>query len=131
MKNARMRIELRRSEIRGRLGEIAELTGEALTEDIGTERDTLMVELRNSEPQLRAAIEADGGDRTETTDGTAGDAQMRALVAKANVGEIFDAAVEHRSIDGATAELQEHYKLQPNQIPLEMLRNISRSRPAP
>ena len=62
------------------------------------------------------------GERTETTDGTAGDAQLHALMDKANVGEIFDAAVEHRSIDGATRELQEHFGLQPNQIPLEMLR---------
>ena len=59
---SRQRIELRRSEIRSRLGEIAEIAGDALTKTIVTERDGLMTELRTSEPQLRAAIESEGGE---------------------------------------------------------------------
>ena len=117
----RIKIELRRSEIRTRLGEIAELTGDALTEDIGTERDGLMIELRNTEPQLRAAMEAEGGEKGVIIDGSAADAQLRALTAKASVGSIVSAVIEHRSTDGAAAELQEHYKLAGNQIPLAML----------
>ena len=72
---ARQKIELRRSQIRSRLGEIAELSGDALTDAISAERDGLMAELQTSEPQLRAAIEA---DETETrAAGNAGDAGRR------------------------------------------------------
>ena len=37
------------------------------------------------------------------------------------MGEIFDAALSKRSVDGATAEIQKHFGLDPNQIPLAML----------
>ena len=37
------------------------------------------------------------------------------------MGQIFDAALERRSIDGPTRELQEHYHLAPNQVPLDLL----------
>ena len=60
---AQQKIELKRSEIRQRLGAIAELQGDDVTDDITTERDGLMGELRNSEGQLQAAIEAEA---TET-----------------------------------------------------------------
>ena len=55
----RQRIELRRSEIRERLAAVAELTGDKLTEEVKTERGALLVELRESEPQLQAAIAAE------------------------------------------------------------------------
>ena len=118
----RMKIELRRSEVRTRLGEIAELAGDALTENIVTERDGLMAELRTSEPQLRAAIEAEGGEtRTDALDDGEG-AELRALTARASIGSIFASVMEHRSTDGATAELQQHHRLAPNQIPLALVR---------
>ena len=47
--------------------------------------------------------------------------EFRGLVDGANVGEIVDAAINHGTIDGATAELQKHYGLDANQIPLAML----------
>ena len=39
----------------------------------------------------------------------------------ANVGEIVDAAVNHGTIDGATAEIQAHYGLASNQVPLALM----------
>ena len=43
------------------------------------------------------------------------------MVDRANVGEIFDAALSKRSVDGATKELQDHYDLEVNQVPLALL----------
>ena len=44
------------------------------------------------------------------------------MVARANVGAIFAAAVEHRSCDGAESELQAALGVASNQVPLDMLR---------
>ena len=46
---------------------------------------------------------------------------FRELIKNANVGEIFDAAVNHRAVDGATAEIQKHYGLDSNVVPLALL----------
>ena len=43
-------------------------------------------------------------------------------MARGNVGRIVSAYVEHRSVDGAEAELQQHRGLNANQVPLDMLR---------
>ena len=43
------------------------------------------------------------------------------MLDRANMGDIFDAALNKRSIEGASAELQKHYGLDVNQIPLAML----------
>ena len=117
----RLKIELRRSEIRSRLAEIAALTGDALTDEIATERDRLMAELQTSEPQLRAAIEAEGTEtRADAGDGEG--AELRALIGRASMGAVFAAVLEHRTTDGAAAELQQHHGLGANQVPLAMLR---------
>ena len=53
------------------------------------------------------------------------DAEERArlqLVGRGNIGRIMRACVEHRSTDGADAELQQHRGLNANQIPLDLLR---------
>ena len=133
----RQRIELRRSEIRQRLGEIADLQGDALTDEIGTERDGLMSELRASEGQLQAAIQSEETETRQRGDQATGDgegAELRALETRASLGAVFGAAVEHRQTDGATAELQQHLGLAANQIPLALLREPVEARavtPAP
>ena len=43
------------------------------------------------------------------------------MAQRANVGEIFDGAINHQAIGGATAEVQAHYNLAGNQIPLALL----------
>ena len=40
---------------------------------------------------------------------------------RSNVGEIFDAAVGNRAIEGATAEIQQHYGVDQNVVPLALL----------
>ena len=48
--------------------------------------------------------------------------EQRALCGRANVGEIFTAVMERRSVDGANLEVQQAFDCGPNQVPLEMLR---------
>ena len=55
--------------------------------------------------------------KTETSEGR----EMRQLIDKSNVGEIFDAALGKRPVDGASAEIQKAYGLDVNQVPLAML----------
>ena len=55
--------------------------------------------------------------RTETPEG----AELREMVDQANIGYIFQGVVGHRIVDGVERELQQHFKLAPNVVPLEML----------
>ena len=48
--------------------------------------------------------------------------EQRALCGRANVGEIFTAVMERRSVDGANLEVQQAFGCAGNQIPLDMLR---------
>ena len=119
--NNRTKIELRRSEIRSRLGEIAGLTGDALTEEITKERDALMKELADTEPQLRAAIEAEGEElQTRAVEGELKPEERERLElrGKASLGNYLAAALRGRQVNGAEAELQEAAGC--DGIPIEM-----------
>ena len=121
MKNTRLRIELRRSEIRQRLGEVAELTGDALTEEIGVDRDRLLVELAETEPQLRAAIEAEQTEgRQHGATGTLSieDSERLELRGRAMLGRYVLAALNGRQLNGAEAELQQAAGV--DGVPLEL-----------
>ena len=112
-------LQLRSSEIRERLNVLQ--TQETRTDEEVTEVGTLSKELTDVETRWRAAIIADQAtpDKQDLDD-TEG-AEFRGLVERANAGEIFDAVLEKRSIDGATKELQDELGLNANQIPLAML----------
>ena len=109
--------ENRAGEIRIRLAELAAET--ELTDEHRAELDELrreygdverrMTALRIAEPEP-APIER----RTE-------DVQLAGLVKQANVGSILSAVLEHRATEGPAAEMQQHFGLAGNQIPLEML----------
>ena len=69
--------------------------------------------LKAMEPDMRAAIVADETEQTRLRGEFAGDtegAELRQLIAGSSIGGVFAAAIEHRSTDGRTAELQAHYK---------------------
>ena len=127
LKSQKLTIEL--SEKRGRLNVL--LDKPELSSEEKSERESLTTRLQEIEPELRAAITAEGV--TETTD-PGEDAELRALVTRANLGGIFEAVIEHRATDGATRELQDHFKLAGNQVPLALLRDEPETRgvtPAP
>ena len=80
-------------------------------------------EVSSKEPELRAALAAEPDPQEVVTDtGDPETRELQRLTERANVGAIFAAALEHRNTEGETSELQKHYGLNGNQVPLEMLR---------
>ena len=110
---------LRLSEIREKLNDLNAVTEP--TEVQTTEERALVGELQTCEIEYREALTAEDDARTEPTVDAA-ETEYREILARGNVGRIMTAFVEHRSVDGAEAEVQQHRGLNQNQIPLDMLR---------
>ena len=103
------------------------LKDELTTEERAT-MATLTGRLQELEPELRACILLEESAETRTTGGEG--AELRALTDRCNIGDIFAAVLEHRMTDGAEAELQAHYGLAGNQVPLDLL-EVRAVTPAP
>ena len=119
---ALQRLQLRQSEIRERLNAL--LAIEEPSEEERTELDALTTEGREIEPKIRAAIVAAGdgeGTGEVRTEEDPEARELRSLIEGANAGEVFRAAMDHARPNGATAELQEHYGLPANAVPLVLL----------
>ena len=113
------KLALRASEIRTRLAALAAI--EDMTEEQRSELDALRTEMGTVEARFQAAMVAEDKPtetRTETREG----AELAALIDGASVGNIFAATIEHRQTDGREAELQAHYGLNGNAVPLALLR---------
>ena len=98
------------------------LAVDELSDEQRTEMGTLTSRLQELEIEARAAILAEGETtvtKTTVTDGE-GD-ELRSLIGRANIGAIFEATLEHRATSGAEAELQAHFKVAANTIPLALL----------
>ena len=113
-------LALRASDIRSRL---AALGG---TPDLSDEQNAEISELRNeyTDVETRSAALIIAGDTpTEPVvkEQRSEDRELDGLIAGASIAQIFGAALERRSTDGQTAELQEHFNLSANVIPLELL----------
>ena len=118
---ARQKIELRRSEIRHRLGELAALDGEARTEVVETEQGALLVELRESEPRLQAAIASEEQADQMRGEQTTGDGEHRErleLRSRARLSNYLTARLRGQMASGAEAELSEAAGV--NEIPMEL-----------
>ena len=120
-------LQIRGSSIRARLLEINGLEGDAYTDEIRSESDTLTTEFTDVETRLRAALVVEG-DETEKRaleyqNGETPEArELRALTGRANVGAVILASLETRNCLGAELELQQAHGLAANQVPLDMLR---------
>lgn len=117
------KIELRRSEIRSRLGELAEI--ESPDETQLSEIGDLETEYRGTEAQLRAALISEEAEEAEARsahgDGEA-DAEMRERIelrSKASLGRFLKAALRGRVLDGAESELMAAAEIEDG-IPLEL-----------
>ena len=120
-------LQIRGSSIRARLLEINGLEGDAYTDEIRSESDTLTTEFTDVETRLRAAlvIEGDEIDKRELayqTGETPEARELRELTGRANAGAIIMAVTEKRNCIGAELELQQAHGLAENQIPITMLR---------
>ena len=113
---------LKLSEIRERLNVINALPDADVTDAIRTEEGALAAKLPTMEQEYREALRTEDGARTTPTEADAETRAYREVLGRGNVGRVLTAVVEHRSVDGAEAELQQHRGLASNQIPLDMLR---------
>ena len=112
-------LEIRSGEIRKRLADIGALA--ELTDETRSELDKLKLEYTDNDGRQAALKIAGDAPVTHIETRSSAGREFRALIGKANVGEIFDAALSKRSVDGASAEIQQHYGLDANQIPLALL----------
>ena len=123
------KFQLRASEIRSRLTEIAALEGDALTTEIRGECDILTAEYRDTETQLRAAIVAEDGERQAAElrlHPDSPDAETRALrdlQGRASLGRYLFGFADGDQLSGAEKELAEHRGLATsgNMIPWDAL----------
>ena len=117
---ASQRVALEMSEKREKLNGL--LGVDELSDEQRTEMGTLTERMQELEIEARAAILAEDVPtvtRTVVEDGA--DRELRSLIDRANVGNIFEATLEHRATEGPEAELQSHYHLAANAIPLALL----------
>ena len=113
------KLEVRSSEIRSRLSQLGGM--DDLSDEHRAEIDTLRKEYDINETQQRALKIAGDVPPTPTDSRTSEGRAFRELTTRANVGEIFDGILNHRALDGATAEIQQHYGIESNQVPLALL----------
>ena len=112
------RLQLRASEIRARIAELA--TSDEPDVSTRSELDTLRTEYVANEKRQGDLIVA--GDVPTAIETRTEDTELQGLITRANVGELFDDLLTHRNTTGAMAELQQHAGIEGNQIPLAVLR---------
>lgn len=115
------KLTVRELELRSRLNEIAGI--EELTDELRAEEGKKAAELKDVQTRLHAALLAEGepdGEETRSEEGDAEGRELRSLIDGADLGQIADAAFGG-STEGETRELQEHFGLAANELPLEML----------
>ena len=114
------KIQLRLSQVRKRLNEISGLEGDAFTDEIRSEAESLQNEYSDLEIRHQAVIVAEGEPETRELNGP--DAEMRERIelrSKASLTGYLQAALAGRQVAGAEAELQAAAGIG-NGIPLEL-----------
>ena len=121
-KSQTLTVEL--SEKRERVNTLLALTD--MSSEQRTELDATTKRLLEIEPELRAAIVSESGEDDDIRRQHNGGEhrELGELAGRANMGAIMHAAIEHRATDGPEAEIQAHFRVGANQVPLEMLRGI-------
>ena len=119
---ALQKLQLRASEIKTRLADLASVDG-TLSDEQRSELDALVSESKDVEKRSQALLVAgDGPEGTETrTDDDAEGRELRQLMRRVDVGEIVDCTIAQRGTTGAEAELQTHFRLDANQVPADLL----------
>ena len=120
-------IEKAQSEIRTRVLEISALSGDEFTPELEAERDALRKRFAEGEIKFRASLD---GLQIEQAKGiTTVDAEateLRQLEVRASVGglgAIAAGVLSNHACEGEARELQQHYHLKPNQVPLSLMRS--------
>ena len=122
---AKQRLQIRRSEIRSRMGILAALEGEAYGDPQRVEVRSLTGELDTLEEKYRLAVISEGetAEARESahraTDGEG--AELRSLARRVHLGEYLAAASEGRAVEGAEAEYNAALKTRRDRFPLRLL----------
>lgn len=122
------RLQVRASEIRTRLNDIAGLPDDGLNDEIRAETDRLTAEYRDVETRIRAALVAEDDER-KSADARMGDApdgeerELRALQGRVSLGRFLSAFAAGSQVIGAEREICEHRGLTTagNVIPYDAL----------
>ena len=117
-----LKIKNEQSEIRQRLGVIGLMAEAEVTTEVRAEQLALRQRQPVVEGELQKAFAEQRAEQERGITVDAADTELRELTKKANVGDVISATIEQRMTNGATAEIQKHYGLNSNQIPIEMLR---------
>ena len=115
---AKLRLLLEQSKLRKTINRL--LAEAELTTEQRSEMETASERAQELEGELSAALIAE----PEVTITEAGDAEgreLQELTDRASLEPIFSAALDHRQTDGAEAELQKHFGMGSNMVPLSML----------
>ena len=115
------RITVRLSEVRQKLNDL--LGVEERSDEQNTELETLTAEAQKLEPELRAAIAAEGDPnetRTATEPEDAETRERREIRSRSTLGGFISGAIDGK-LDGAEAELSAAYGCPPGQMPIAML----------
>ncbi|MCY3661325.1 MAG: hypothetical protein OXH28_00705 [bacterium] len=122
----KQKIELRQSERRERLNELAGL--DTLTDEQTTELNTLTGEYQTGERQLRAAIIAEDAETAAATAAGDGgeDPERRALRSRARLGNFLQAALTGAEVTGAELELRQAAEGSAGDIPMELFAPLER-----
>ena len=120
-------IEEANSDIRIRLHELLPPSGEEPTPEVRAERDTLEKKLEAGEREFKASLKSLRDEQESAVTVEDSEArELRQLIGRASVGDVFASVIERRATTGETAELQTHCKLQGNEMPLSMLRGVEK-----
>ena len=109
------KITIRMSEVRERLNEIAGLEGDAFTDEIRSESETLQTEYKDLETRFRSAVIAEGDDEGRAAgqfgggDGEA--AEIRGLLDRVTLTDYLSPAASGAATSGAAAELNAALKV--------------------
>lgn len=128
------KLQLRMAEIEARLAEIDGIPTASRSAELKAERAALNREMQGIPEKLTKALEAEGADallRGEQAYGDGAFAEMAAVASQPVVGDFFSNLFEKRPHEGALAELQSHYGLSRNELPLDVLRPSMAVTPAP
>ena len=119
------RIEIRRSEIRERLGAIMGLEGDDYTEAIQQEEKGLQQEIGTLEQRHRSALlvspDPSPAHEPGSVDMDSEAAEVRKLRGKVKLAAYVGAALGQRPVDGPEAEYNAALEIAPGHFPLELL----------
>ena len=111
------KIQLRQAALRQKLNELMDTSPETRAESFESDLQKVTNELRSSETELQAALLTEPETRHDAPEAL----ELRSMLNRADLSNIFEAALGRSRIDGVERELQEHYGIDGNSVPLAML----------